>query len=295
MTEKFISRDACINCGSDDVNTLSSGKFGDQPLRQFIENDPTGEDPMPYLEDCVWEFMQCTQCSQMYHRYIATPETDHLHFNVWSSKEAIEEYEKSRKNFNSYIEHGKRHVSHILRLYDLFNKDRQLKLLDFGCGWGAFITMCKGFGIDAHGVDKSVGRRDGAYVEIYPSIEDIKQKDFNAVTMFEVLEHVTNPLEILKDLAELMLPGGVLILETPDCTGVTGINDYQSYLNIHPLEHINGFTPLTLESIAKRAGFSKIRKSVAHVTSSRVQLLKKETRGILQGFIPTTQLYFRKI
>lgn len=292
MSDKFISRDKCINCGSRESMMLSRGKYGDQPLRGFIENDPTGEDPMPYLEDCAWEFMKCNECSQMYHRYIASPETDHLRFNVWTSQEAIEEFERLHQSETAKFERGRKYVSHILRLQKL--SGNKVKLLDFGCGWGAFITLCSGFGFDAYGVDKSTARRAGAYTRISPSIEELGQKDFNVVTLFEVLEHLDNPFEVLQQLAGIMVEGGILILETPDCTGVTGINDYQSYLNIHPLEHINGFTPETLQSIAERAGFYKIRQPVAHVTTSKIQLIKKEARGLLQGFIPSTQLYFRK-
>ena len=294
MPEKFISRNNCINCSSKDVSTLSSGKFGDQPLRDFIENHPSGENPMPYLEECIWEFLKCNQCSQMYHRYICSPQTEHLMFNVWSTKEAIEEFEQKYIKPSAIFQRGRNYVSHILRLNSLLERAEKIKVLDFGCGWGSFLSVCNSFGFETYGIDKSMERRSGGHVEIYPSLDELNKKKFDVVTMFEVLEHVNNPFEILKQLAEVMVQDGVLILETPDCTGVTSIVDYQSYLNIHPLEHINGFTPATLQSIAERAGFRRIRISVAHVTGSRVQILKKEAKGVLQKLMPTTQMYFRK-
>jgi hypothetical protein len=83
-------------------------------------------------------------------------------------------------------------------------------------------------------------------------------------------------------------------LETPDCTGVTGIISRREYDLIHPLEHINGFTPRTLRSIAERLGFESITKPLCHVTASPVKAAKTEARRLLQRIMPaTTQQYFR--
>ena len=68
-----------------------------------------------------------------------------------------------------------------------------------------------------------------------------------------MLEHLDDPAAILRRLATLMYQGGLLVLETPDCTGVSDIRSQQDYLKIHPLEHINAFTHKTLCSIASRA------------------------------------------
>ncbi len=47
---EFIERTSCINCGSRRAAELSSGFFNDEPLRTFIENDPWGESPLPYIK-----------------------------------------------------------------------------------------------------------------------------------------------------------------------------------------------------------------------------------------------------
>jgi hypothetical protein len=59
----------------------------------------------------------------------------------------------------------------------------------------------------------------------------------------------------LEMLRARLVPGGILVLETPDCSGITGIVSRRDYDNIHPLEHINGFTPATLRKMAERLGF----------------------------------------
>lgn len=95
--------------------------------------------------------------------------------------------------------------------------------------------MCGLFGFVAAGVDRSAARREGSRnVKIYPEIEDLKDapevgKGFHAITLFETLEHLDQPLDILNELTQYLLPGGILVLETPDCRGVNGIETEQDY------------------------------------------------------------------
>jgi 2-polyprenyl-3-methyl-5-hydroxy-6-metoxy-1,4-benzoquinol methylase len=44
-----------------------------------------------------------------------------------------------------------------------------------------------------------------------------------SITPFEVLEHVDHPRAILEMLRALVVRGGILVLETPDCSGITDI------------------------------------------------------------------------
>jgi hypothetical protein len=110
-----------------------------------------------------------------------------------------------------------------------------------------------------------------------------------------VLEHLDDPRAILEAVRAVMVSKGVLVLETPNCAGVSAIVTKDDYRKIHPLEHINGFTFRTLKGIAERAGFTHIRAPEAHVTASRSRVVKTEIKRLLSWFRPpTTQLYFRK-
>jgi 2-polyprenyl-3-methyl-5-hydroxy-6-metoxy-1,4-benzoquinol methylase len=129
-------------------------------------------------------------------------------------------------------------------------------------------------------------------------LDELKNElnSFHVITLFEVLEHLDNPLTILQSLSKLIAPGGVLILETPDCSGISNIQEMISYRKIHPLDHINAFTPKTLESIAGRAGFKKVKPCVSFVTTDRIKLIKLEIKQLLYNLgNVNTQQYFLKI
>jgi len=132
-------------------------------------------------------------------------------------------------------------------------------------------------------------------VPILASLQDLPDnKPFHAVTLFEVLEHLDRPAEILAALAPRVAPGGLLILETPDASGVTAIRNHHDYEMINPLDHINGFTPKTLKSIAGRFGFRFRDRGPAHVTTEVFRVIKTSAKHALGRDSRSTQLYFQK-
>lgn len=304
----FIKRDHCINCNSTNLKELSGGLLGDSPVRELIEKDPWGENPMPYIENRKWSYVRCADCSQMFHKYVLSPYWNEILYTSWVTREAIEKFEKLiHKNKPEYrFRKAERYVGHILCIEKLtrnIRKDKAVHMLDFGCGWGDFLATADCFGFIGYGIDHSTDRRRfGQHVSVFENIEKLLTKKdgqnnmrFHAVTLFEVLEHLDNPLSILQSLNKLMLHGAVLVLETPDCTGVSDINGDISYRKIHPLSHINAFTKDTLVSIAKRAGFKKVRPCMSHVTVDRKRVVKSELKQLLYLTNRSTQQYFRKI
>lgn len=84
-------------------------------------------------------------------------------------------------------------------------------------------------------------------------------QQFHTLTLSEVMEHLDDPRSLLKELATLLLPGGILVLEAPNCEGGDRHLNLKEYRKIDPLEHINGFTPTTLRRLAESLGFKRIQ------------------------------------
>jgi 2-polyprenyl-3-methyl-5-hydroxy-6-metoxy-1,4-benzoquinol methylase len=298
---EFFQRTRCINCASSDLSELSRGKFTDKPLSDFLRGDPSGEDIMPYFQQAEWVLAECLHCGQVFHKNILTDEWNEIRFTQWMTANAIREFEARahrespfKETFNATVSH----VSHVLRIEKLTRKIRKADeatcLLDFGCGFGDFISVCKSFGFDAVGVDRAAPRIEGAAVTVHPSLEPIGPKQFDAITMFEVLEHLDEPSQVLATLYPRLKTRGVLILETPDCEGVKRIHNRRDYLKVHPLEHINAFTHTTLQSIVERQGFKLIRRGPAFVTSEVFRLGKRIVKHAAGLDGKSTQLYFEK-
>ena len=110
----------------------------------------------------------------------------------------------------------------IVRKYISLNN---AKVLDIGCGGGLFLSMLKGEGAQVTGIELSDSRAQYAKtkhdleIHKYPIESEFWQKDyadhFDAVTLWDVIEHVNYPGETLQSAVNVLKPGGLLLIDTP--------------------------------------------------------------------------------
>lgn len=301
---EFSCRSRCITCESTDLDVLSSGRFADEPLHGILSNEHFGEDPLPYLRNASWTFVQCKQCDQKFHRDVLNDDWLQVYYSRWITAEAIEAFYESRGHggFADRFEIGRHAVERALLLEKLTRSLRgsdPVRVLDFGCGEGTFLAACASFGFEGAGIEFSEAREKNKQFSFFADLAQTQAaypaEHFHAVTLFEVLEHLAAPLETLRALNPMVKTGGILILETPNCETVTDIQSRDDFSLISPLGHINAFTPQTQETIAKNAGFRRIKPGVVQCTADLPRVYKREARRMLQPFLKRyTQQVFVK-
>jgi len=98
------------------------------------------------------------------------------------------------------------------------------RVLDIGCGGGLFLAKMKQAGADCLGIELSDTRAFYAMTRhdlkiVKRPIEDeyweLQHGKFDAVTLWDVIEHVNYPLATLRAAAEMLKSGGVLLIDTP--------------------------------------------------------------------------------
>jgi len=99
-------------------------------------------------------------------------------------------------------------------------------LLDVGSGLGHFLSMAQedGWNVDGVELQKSAAEYCQERYGIQPHVGYIEAlnlapNSFDVVTMWDVLEHVHNPVEFLRSCALLVKPGGILVLAIPNASG----------------------------------------------------------------------------
>lgn len=102
---------------------------------------------------------------------------------------------------------------------------RNAKVLDIGCGGGLFLSLLKQEGAQTTGIELSDSRAYYAAtkhnLEIHkrPIEDDFWQKEykeyFDAVTLWDVIEHVNYPLLTLQSAVGALKKGGLLLIDTP--------------------------------------------------------------------------------
>ncbi|WP_397411262.1 class I SAM-dependent methyltransferase [Polaromonas sp.] len=139
------------------------------------------------------------------------------------------------------------------------------KLIDVGCGTGRFLRFCKEnydlelFALDVYddliaSVSDVVPEENIFLVDSFENA-DIKKK-FDLVTLWGVLEHCRSPHKILSKCHDYLEDDGLVFMLIPNIHSrarkLLGI--YTPTLN--PREHINFFTPQSMEKVAVASGFS---------------------------------------
>ena len=246
----FVNREECITCGDTNLHSLSQGKFTDEPLHSYLTNDPWGVSPLPFIDGEHWNLVQCESCSQMFHARILDDKWLQTYYSEWISSNAIDAYAELSGG-NSKIEKAKHSVERVLLIEKATRSLRgkgTVKVLDFGCGDGDFLSSCQLFGFNCVGIEFSASRHQRRSIDFYPSLQEMindsgTDADFDAITMFEVLEHLPDPRQTLADLSEYLKTGGIFFLETPNCTNVNSIISMEDY---RPSIHLDTSTHLPL-------------------------------------------------
>lgn len=142
-------------------------------------------------------------------------------------------------------------------------------LLDVGCATGGFLASaaeepdwtCTGVELSEEAVKVA---REEYNLEVYRGdleAPELQGRSFGLITMWHVLEHLIDPLAELERVTKLLQPGGLLFVELPSWSGMGRRIRGQAWKQIKPPEHINYFTPASLEKVVQRAGLRAIRTS----------------------------------
>ncbi len=136
------------------------------------------------------------------------------------------------------------------------------RLLDFGCGGGSFLSTMADQGWEVTGLDAAVGavqhiRDEHGLTALAGTLPhpDLRPGSFDVVTMWHSLEHVHRPLTILRAAYELLVPGGKLVVATPNIASLPYRLFGRSWFGLDLPRHLLHFTPATLTEVLQTAGF----------------------------------------
>jgi 2-polyprenyl-3-methyl-5-hydroxy-6-metoxy-1,4-benzoquinol methylase len=157
---------------------------------------------------------------------------------------------------------SRRYLSKIARFLE---KDPQyIRLLDVGCSTGAFLAVACKEGFAAAGVEPAPtaarSAQEAGLLVHQGLLEDIAlpERSFDAVTLFEVVEHVREAAPLLQECHRLLRPGGVLVVGTgnTDSWSASFMKSRWEYLQIRRHGgHISFFNPRSIRILAERSGF----------------------------------------
>jgi SAM-dependent methyltransferase len=150
------------------------------------------------------------------------------------------------------------------------------RILDVGSGYGFFLQHMaergwRGDGIEISQTGRNYCRDHFPILRIEstplpdPSISD---SSFDAVTLFYVIEHLTDPLKVLREAYRLLRPGGVLLLRWPHSTPIVRLlGPFSRFLDLyHTPYHLFDFSKPFIEKQLVTIGFIDIKTIISGKT-----------------------------
>jgi len=137
------------------------------------------------------------------------------------------------------------------------------RILDIGCGSGEFLALLKSRGLEGLGYEFSPAVADlartkghtvfsGSFPEAM--VATGPQEKFDVICLFQVLEHVADPIQLLEKARSLLHVGGILIVSVPDAKGP--IRHFSDSLTEIPPHHVSRWCEPAFGFVASRLGFT---------------------------------------
>jgi SAM-dependent methyltransferase len=138
-------------------------------------------------------------------------------------------------------------------------------LLEIGCAYGLFLDEASRHFSSVTGIDicqgpvgyaRNVLKLDARTGDVLS--EDFGRDVFDVVCMWDTIEHLAAPDDVLSRAAELLRPGGMLYLTTGDIGSWNARWRGARWRQIHPPSHVNYFSRRTIATILDRTGYDVV-------------------------------------
>ena len=153
----------------------------------------------------------------------------------------------------------------LARLDRLQQTNRPGKMLEVGCAAGYFLREARLRGWQVCGVELSPTMRkrceEVAGCAVFASLTEAAARElpFDCVAMFEVIEHLNDPLAFMREVRATMNRSAILVLSTPNFAAPEAMRNPVSYHWFSPPAHVSYFTPATLHDCVEQAGFEAVQ------------------------------------
>jgi len=253
------SKVACLGCNSDDYRILN------------VNNQSRVKDNKELINPLrIW--VKCNDCGLIY----ANPIPDKDSLNEYYSLLAKEDDINVEQRFEFLVRMSNKRLEKIEKYHDKSN------ILDIGTGSGVFVGAAIDRGWDANGLELAEGNCQ--YAKEKFNIELIN-KDFyefdpdekyDVVTLFEVIEHLRDPVKAIKKARGLLKEDGLFVLATPIRDSLYGKKAEEKNIFWTTVEHLIYFDKNIIINYLEENGFEVLESNLSEEGMGRMEFYCKK-------------------
>ena len=237
------------------------------------------------LKRFINKYVLCNSCGCIFNN-----ETDNLQGRYEEEYYFFDEHNKA-----SNVKRAVWQIDFAKRLIEKYRLPTQLRTLDIGSGTGEFVAKCLGCEYDAYGVDISQFCVEAAIqrwdipgrvfcIKDVSLISSIIGNSFEVITLWEILEHLEDPIDFLQRVSLLLKKGGLLVFSTPNVKSLWAKMLKEKWHGFEiPEYHITYFESRTLNLAIEKAGNYKNTNIFTVAPYAGTLFL---TKNVLEAIVP---------
>jgi SAM-dependent methyltransferase len=239
-----------------------------------VANKPCRFKDMMHCEACGFIFAVCTTNSS----------AGELYEENWSQTEVHPTFVYSD---GRYAVRNERKLQALLNRLEPFRQKN--RLLDVGCSAAFFLKLARDRKWEVQGVEVSdfgvKFTRDKLKIPVFQGFlrdAHFPDESFDAIFSSHVIEHVSDPMNLLKEMKRILRSGGALITVLPTQFSSPSYRFFGKWTGEGPPRHVSYFTKHLFESNLKKLGFS-IRYSRQNVEIKKILVILRQRNGADDG------------
>ncbi len=221
-----------------------------------------------YQERGALGIVQCAECELIYTNPRPKAAEQNYFGDATIFYSEAEQIFKGKKNHHR----DKNYEYEIARIKEFKKTGR---LLDIGSNMGFFLRKAASAGYQVEGVEPSPSLAKIAHEEFNLKItnayfreDDFAAGSFDIITLIDVFEHVTNPIQLLQTIYPVLKDDGILCIKVPNgnynkfkLSLARLMNREQQHELFNAYEHVGHYTQKTMKKMVEKAGF-QLKKTI---------------------------------